>query len=78
MVRLVNITLCNCLLNSSVLLEAKFGLVSSRVNLTSWGIGTTLALVDDLSSDSVTIKMSYRVDVLHRPASHSIFSYWVG
>ena len=30
------------------------------------------------SSDGVTIKMPYGVDVLHQPASHSIFSYWVG
>ena len=31
------------------------------------------------SSDGVTIKMPYGVDVLlHRPASHPIFSYWVG
>ena len=25
-----------------------------------------------------TIKMPYGVDVLHKPASHPIFSYWVG
>lgn len=31
------------------------------------------------SSDSVTIKMPYRVDVsLHQPALHPIFSCWVG
>ena len=29
------------------------------------------------SSDDVTIKMPYGVDVLHRPASHPIFSYWL-
>ena len=29
------------------------------------------------SSDGVTIKMPYGVDVLHRPASHPIFSYWL-
>ena len=30
------------------------------------------------SSDGVTIKMPYGVDVLHQTASHPIFSYWVG
>ena len=30
------------------------------------------------SSDGVTMKMPYGVDVLHRPALHPIFSYWVG
>ena len=30
------------------------------------------------SSDGVKIKMLYGVDALHRPASHPIFSYWVG
>ena len=55
-----------------------FGLVSSRVSLTSWGEGASLALVGHPSSDGVTIKMPYGVDVLHRPASHPIFSYWVG
>ena len=52
--------------------------VTSRVSLTSWGEGASLALVDHPSSDGVTIKMPYGVDVLHRPASHPIFSYWVG
>ena len=33
---------------------------------------------EDPSSDGVTIKMPYGVDVLHPPASHPIFSYWVG
>ena len=37
----------------------------------------SLALVGHPSSDGVTIKMPYGVDVLHRPASYSIFSYWV-
>ena len=37
-----------------------------------------LALVGHPSSDRVTIKMPYGVDALHRPASHPIFSYWVG
>ena len=51
------------------------GLVSS---LTSWGEVASLALVGSPSSDSVTIKMPYGVDVLHQPASHPIFFYWVG
>ena len=38
----------------------------------------SLALVDHPSRDGVTTKMPYEVDVLHRPASHPIFSYWVG
>ena len=29
-------------------------------------------------SDGVTIKIPYGVDVLHQPALHPIFSYWVG
>ena len=37
-----------------------------------------LALVGNPSSDGITIKMPYGVDVLHQPASHPIFSYWVG
>ena len=53
------------------------GLVSSRASLTSWGEGASLALVGHPSSDGVTIKMPYGVDVLHHPASHPIFSYWV-
>ena len=36
------------------------------------------ALVGHPSSDGVTIKMPYGVDVLHRPALHPIFFYWVG
>ena len=41
--------------------------------------GASLALVGHPSSDGVTIKISYGVDVLlHQPASHPIFSYWVG
>ena len=54
------------------------GLVSSGVSLTSWGEGASLALVGHPSSDGVTIKMPHGVDVLHRPASHPIFSYWIG
>ena len=48
------------------------GLVSSRVSLTPWGEGASLALVGHPSSDCVTIKMPYGVDVLHQPASHPI------
>ena len=47
-------------------------------NLTLREKGASLALVGHSSSDGVTIKMPYGVDVLHRPASHPIFSYWVG
>ena len=42
------------------------------------GEGASLALDGHPSSDAVTIKMPYGVDVLHQPASHPIFSYWVG
>ena len=54
------------------------GLVSSGISLTSWGEGASLALVGHPSSDGVTIKMLYGVDVLHRPGLHPIFSNWVG
>ena len=54
------------------------GLVSSGASLTSWGEGASLALVGNPSSDGIMIKMPYGVDVLHRPASHPTFSYWVG
>ena len=37
--------------------------MSSGASLTSWGDGASLALVGNLSSDGVTIKMPYRVDV---------------
>ena len=39
------------------------GLVSSGVSFNSWGEGASLALVDHPSSDGVTIKISYGVDV---------------
>ena len=39
--------------------------MSSRVSLTLWGEGTTLALVGQTSSDGIMIKMPYGVDVLH-------------
>ena len=55
------------------------GLVSSGVNLISWGEVASLALVNHFSSDGVTIKIPYGVYVLlHWPASHPVFSYWVG
>ena len=46
----------------------------------SWlphGEVASLALVGYLSCDGLKIKMPYGVDVLHWPASHPIFSYWV-
>ena len=43
----------------------------------SWGEGASLALVGRPSSNGVTIKMPYGVDILHQPALHPIFSYWV-
>ena len=51
--------------------------MSSRASLTSWGEGASLALLGNPSSDGVTIKMPYGVDVLHWPVSNPIFSYWV-
>ena len=54
------------------------GLVSSGASLTSWGEVDSLALVGHPSSDGVTIRVHYGVDVLlHRPALDPIFSYWV-
>ena len=41
------------------------GFVFSGASLTSWGDGASLALVGDLSSDGVTIKITYRVDVFN-------------
>ena len=47
-----------------------------RVSLTSWGEDASLALVGHPSSDGITIKIPYGVDVLsRRPALHPIFSY---
>ena len=49
-------------------IKAKFfpkTLLSNGATLALWGEGASLALVDHPSSDGVTIKMSYRVDVLH-------------
>ena len=53
------------------------GLVSCGASLTSCGEGASLALAGHPSSAGVLIKMPYGVDVLHWPASHPIFSYWV-
>ena len=51
------------------------GLVSSGVSLTSWGEGASLNLVGYPSTDGITIKIPYGVDVLlRRPASQPIFS----
>ena len=52
---------------------------SSRISLTSWGEGASLALVDHPSSDGIMIKIPYGLGVLsHPPALHPVFSYWVG
>ena len=56
----------------------KYCLVSKGASVKSWGEGASLALVGHPSSNGVTIKMPYGVDVLHQPALHPIFSYWVG
>ena len=48
--------------------------MSSCVSLASWGEDASLALAGHTSSDGVTIKITYRVDVLlYRPALHPIF-----
>ena len=49
--------------------------LQQRHLLTYWGEGASLAMVGDPSSHDATIKMPYRVDDLHQPASHPIFSY---
>ena len=66
------------ILISDHLMISNAGLGSSWPSLISWGEGASLALVGYPSSDSVTIKNPYGVDVSHRSASHPIFSYWVG
>ena len=49
-------------------------LVSSSVSLTSWGEGSSLALVGYCSSDGVTIEIPNEVDILlHSPTLHLIF-----
>ena len=45
---------------------SRLGLLSNRASLNSWG-GASLALVDHPSSDGVTIKISYRLDILLCP-----------
>ena len=52
--------------------------VQQGASRTSWGRGASLALVGLPSSDGITIKMPYGVDVLHGPPLCPIFSYWVG
>ena len=48
----------------------------SRFSLTSLGEG---ALASHPSSDGVKIKIPNGLDVLlHQPALHPIFSYWIG
>ena len=60
------------------LFAGSFLLLSSGDSLTLWGEGASLGLVGHPSSDVVTIKMPYGIDVLHRPGLHPIFSYCVG
>ena len=48
--------------------------MSSGASLTSWGEESSLPLVGHPSSDSVTIKMPYGVDILHRPACTPSFT----
>lgn len=48
-------------------------MLSSGVSLTLRGEGSYLALVSHPSSDDVTIKMPYEVDVLNQSALHPIF-----
>ena len=60
-------------------LHTNTGLVSSGVSLTLWVEDASLALVGHPSIDGIKIKIPYGVNVLlGRPASHLIFSYWVG
>ena len=47
----------------------------SGFSLTSWEEGASLALVGHHSNDDILIKILFGFDVLlHRPASHPIFS----
>ena len=48
--------------------------MSSKASLTLWGEVASLALVGHPSSDGVTMKMPYEIDVLHLPTLHPIFS----
>ena len=46
--------------------------------LPPWGEGASLAFVGHPSSDGIMTKIPYGIDVLlHRPALHPIFAYWV-
>ena len=54
------------------------GLVSFWTSLNSWGEGASLALFGHPSTDGLMTKIPDGVDVLHRPASHPLFFYWVG
>ena len=54
-----------CFLTQSSPRHYNTELVSSRASLNSWGEGPPLALVGHPSSDGVTIKKPYGVDVLH-------------
>ena len=52
--------------------------MSSRASRISWGESASLAVVGHSSSDGVTKKIPYVVDVLqHCPASHPIYSFCV-
>ena len=64
--------------NMKIILSSRLwntGLVNSGASLTSWGEDASLALVGHPSTDGVTLKMPYGVDVLHQPALQSIFSH---
>ena len=49
--------------------------MSSRVSLISWGEDASLALIDLISIDGVTVKIPHGVDAY---VDHPIFSYLVG
>ena len=54
-------------------------MVYNGVSLALSGEGSSLALIGLRSSDGVTIKIAYELDVLlHQPASHPFFSQLVG
>ena len=53
------------------------GLVSSGVSLTSWRDGAPLALVAHPSSDVVTIKLPFGVDVLLLVVDAVLLTVWV-
>ena len=60
-------------------LVGQYWTVSCGVNLTTWGEGASSALVDHPSSDGILIKIPYGLDVLlHQPALHPIFCFWLG